>query len=282
MFNKKIMKKKTLILFLFLVLVFISSYILCKNNNKIEKLLNNNFYNKDNNRIPKRIVQTWRTHDIGNLAQFSQTWKDFNPNFTYTLFDDIDCKKFIRKNFGVRFENVYDKIKFGAFKADFWRYCELYINGGVYIDIDTICVGPIDKVIEPTASFVTPVDLHPKDLFNAFIAIVPKHPVMLICINEIVKKVESNMPQKGLQFSGPGLLGMSTSKYLGFNEKINFVPSNCLYKGIQLLEFEPKNEIVSNSFGVKLFQNKNKNILLRQIYDKESNRAGITNYIGAI
>ena len=257
----------------FIIIVFLWFYQYNYEPKNVERLLS-----KNNSRIPKRIVQTWRTHDIGSLEQFSQTWKDFNPNFTYTLFDDIDCKKFIRKNFGKRFENVYDNINFGAFKADFWRYCELYINGGVYIDIDTVCLGPIDEVIDKNATFVTPVDLNPKDLFNAFIAIIPRHPIMLICINEIVKKVELNMPQKGLNFTGPGLLGMCTSKYLGFNEKTNFVPSNCLYKGIQLLEFEPTNEVIYNSFGDKLFQNKNRNILLRQIYNKESNRAGILKY----
>ena len=228
--------------------------------------------------IPKRIVQTWRTHDIGNLAQFSQTWKDFNPNFTYTLFDDVDCQNFIREHFGIRIENVYKKIKFGAFRADFWRYCELYINGGVYIDIDTVCLGSIDSVIDVNATFVTPIDLNPKDLFNAFIAIVPKHPVMLMCINEIVNKVYANSPQKGLHFSGPGLLGMCVSKYLGFKEKTVFVSSSCLYKGLQLLDFDRKNEIVYDFRGVSLFQNKNKNILLKQIYNKEANRARILRY----
>jgi hypothetical protein len=274
------MKQLLLVLVLVFICCSIIYFVFCLyQHNNLDKILsNNNKILPNNNKIPKRIIQTWRTHDIGNLAQFSETWKYFNPNFTYTLFDDADCKQFIRNNFGARFENVYDKIQFGAFKADFWRYCELYINGGVYIDIDTICLGPIDDVIDPNATFVTPVDLKPTDLFNAFIAIVPRHPVMLICINEVVKNVELNVPQKGLNFSGPGLLGMSTSKYLGFNEKTNFVPSNCLYKGIQLLDFERNHEIVYSSFGVRLFQNKNKHILLRQIYNTESKKAKILKY----
>jgi mannosyltransferase OCH1-like enzyme len=255
--------------------------LLCNNNRKkdtIEKICPIEIKNNQVSLIPKRIVQTWRTHDIGNLAHFSQTWKDFNPNFTYTLFDDVDCQNFIRENFGQEIENVYTKIKFGAFRADFWRYCELYINGGVYIDIDTVCLGSIDSIIDPNATFVTPIDLNPKDLFNAFIAIVPKHPVMLMCINEIVKNVYKNVPQKGLHFSGPGLLGMCVSKYLGFKQKTTFVSSSYLYKGLQLLDFEPINEIVYNFYGVSLFQNKNKNIVLKRIYNNEANRARIVRY----
>lgn len=243
-------------------------FITCSSKNKLYK----------NNIIPKRIIQTWKTHDIGDLDKLSQTWKDFNQSYTYTLFDDIECANMINNYFNERVLRAYQNIKPGAFKADLWRYCELYINGGVYSDIDTVCIGSIDDVIDSDATMVTPIDLINTNLFNAFIAVIKNHPVMLMCIEEIVSNVENNKEQKGLSFSGPGLLGDCVRKYLSMKNKEPFVFDCSLYKGIQLLKMNVYSEIIYNSDGIQLFQNKYKNSMVRTIYKKESIKAGVITY----
>ena len=57
------------------------------------------------------------------------------PGFEHRLFDDDDCRNFIADNFPSDVLIAYDSIVPGAFKADMWRYCVLFINGGVYMDI---------------------------------------------------------------------------------------------------------------------------------------------------
>jgi len=227
--------------------------------------------------IPKRIVQTWPTHNLGILRKVAKTWQDLNPTFTYTLFDDTECEELIRSNFAPRVQRAYKSIKAGAFKADLWRYCELYLNGGVYVDVDTVCLGSIDNIVDPNATLVTPIDLNPFNLFNAFIAVVPGHPVMLMCIKTIVHNVESKKKQIGLDFSGPGVLGKCVAKYLGMRRK-QFVLSDTINKGVQLLHFDEQTEIISNAYGEYLMLNKNGDSNLRRLYDSEVDKAGIIKY----
>ena len=47
---------------------------------------------------------------------------------------------FIKSHFSKRVLYAYDKLIPGAFKADLWRYCIIYINGGIYIDIKYECL----------------------------------------------------------------------------------------------------------------------------------------------
>ena len=58
-----------------------------------------------------------------------------HPDFEYHLFDDNDCRNFIKKHFGMETLWAFDRLIPGAFKADLWRYCVMYITGGIYLDI---------------------------------------------------------------------------------------------------------------------------------------------------
>lgn len=46
----------------------------------------------------------------------------------------------------------------GAFKADFFRYCVLLIDGGVYADIDILLTSNLDKAIDDDVGFMIPFD----------------------------------------------------------------------------------------------------------------------------
>ena len=53
----------------------------------------------------------------------------------YYLYNDADCRAFIRSEFPPDVVAAYDRLIPTAFKADLWRYCVLYKFGGVYLDI---------------------------------------------------------------------------------------------------------------------------------------------------
>ena len=57
------------------------------------------------------------------------------PGFEHHLFDDDDCRAFLAQQFKPPVLEAYDKLIPGAYKADLWRYCVLYIHGGIYLDI---------------------------------------------------------------------------------------------------------------------------------------------------
>jgi mannosyltransferase OCH1-like enzyme len=182
-----------------------------------------------------------------DFESLTETWKAKNGNYAYFLYDDTDCEEFIKKHFEIKVYNAYCRIMPGAFKADLWRYCVLYIYGGIYADIDTICYNSIDEFLNENVEFMTPVDLNNCDfigthnLFNAFIASVPKHPILLNCITRIVYNVENNvLPRSNLDFCGPGVLGRATNTFLSLNENTSFIGKQGNYNNntICLLNFE--------------------------------------------
>jgi mannosyltransferase OCH1-like enzyme len=93
----------------------------------------------------------------------------------------IDAASFIASNFPSEVKEAYDALIPGAFKADFFRYCILFIHGGVYADIDILCTCDLDSAIDSDVSFLVPIDLAPGKngnscLWNGFIASAPGHP----------------------------------------------------------------------------------------------------------
>jgi hypothetical protein len=230
-------------------------------------------------KIPRNIFQTWSTKIISDKFQsLTKTWRENNPNYEYILFDDDDCEQFIKNNFDEEVYDSYNKIIPGAFKADLWRYCMLYIYGGIYVDIDTICLGKIDDFLDEKIEFITPIDLNncpyygTYNLFNAFIASVPKHPILLNCINKIVHNVQNNIvPFSNLDFSGPGILGKSVNIYLGLDETTSFIGKEGISeKNIKLLQFIQGIEYVKDiDNNTILFQNKNGNPDIKNIYNNE-------------
>ena len=64
--------------------------------------------------------------------------------------------------------------------------------------------------------------------------------------------------------------------YIGVPRGMRFVPGN--YRGIQLLHFSPRTEIVSNVDGKRLLLNKNGDSAIMHVYMAESEKAGVVRY----
>ena len=64
-----------------------------------------------------------------------------NDNINLEYYDDTGARDFIINNYPSEVLWAYDKLIPGAYKADLWRYCVLYINGGIYVDIKFIIDG---------------------------------------------------------------------------------------------------------------------------------------------
>ena len=89
------------------------------------------------NVIPKKIYQSWKTKNIPeNVQKIVEKTKQMNPEYEYELWDDTDCYNFLLTHFGQNYANAFDVLIPGAFKCDFWRYAVLYVNGGIYMDLD--------------------------------------------------------------------------------------------------------------------------------------------------
>ena len=104
--------------------------------------------------IPKVIYQSWKTKELKNdMLNNVKKLQSLNPEYKYVLYDDNDCQNFILENFGINYANAFDVLIPGAFKCDLWRYAMLYINGGVYLDIDMEPKIPFREILEETDRF---------------------------------------------------------------------------------------------------------------------------------
>ena len=232
--------------------------------------------------IPYNLFQTFKTKEISPALQaFVDTWKEHNPEYAYKFYDDDMCDQFM-KEFDVRAWKAYRRIIPGAFKADLWRCCVLYKYGGVYVDIDTVCVGKIDDFLNDTTEFVTPVDLVDSTgnlLYNAFIAAAPGSKILKGCIDTIVHNVENNIiPGEKIYFAGPGVLANCVNEFLGRDKQASLAghPGWHDHDKIHLLHFEHVNHHVKDEKGLILFQNKERHTELFDAYHDELNRLNIT------
>ncbi len=109
--------------------------------------------------IPKIIVQTHRDSSIGQLQKAS--WKRLNPRYEHRFYDDAASRNFIEKQFP-NLLATYDKLSLPVQKADLFRYAVIFMEGGVYTDVDTICVAPIDSYVDMQAEhFVVGMEMTP-------------------------------------------------------------------------------------------------------------------------
>ena len=76
--------------------------------------------------IPKIIIQTVCIKNIDDKTK-NKIIKN-NPDYKYKYFNNDNCIKFITDNFSKSVVNAFHKLKPGAFKADLFRYCYLFIN----------------------------------------------------------------------------------------------------------------------------------------------------------
>lgn len=102
-------------------------------------------------RIPKIVHQTWKVKDSsdGFHRSLIDRHEKMNPNWKFVLYDDEDIENFLMMYFPMEILDAYKKInpKYGACRADFFRYCVLYINGGVYLDVKSMIQKPLDEMM---------------------------------------------------------------------------------------------------------------------------------------
>ena len=225
-------------LFLFIIIVIFKAYDINYENDyaDIDEL---------DVQIPLDIYQTWHTKDLPpKMKACVERLKKCNPEFNHHLYDDEDCRNFIKNHFDRDVLNAFDSLIPGAYKADLWRYCILYKKGGIYIDIKFQCengfkliemaVDPENFVLDrPFSSKRMPLQhelnlvnmpnyynaVYNKidttywknrniGLYNAVMASKPNNPILLKCIVNIVENVKTNYYGfNALYPTGPGLLG---------------------------------------------------------------------------
>lgn len=170
------------------------------------------------NKIPKIIWQTYKTdyEDLPSYAkEATKTWKKLNPDYEYRYFNDRDIYKFIKYNYGDEMIKLFESFKVPVMKADLWRYLVTYKYGGIYCDIDTLCLDPIDKWINSESKMVVAPEngLH---YVQWIFAVEPNSPIIKEVIDLLVDRcqnIDYDMPAFVHHYTGPGLFTDGIRKF---------------------------------------------------------------------
>jgi hypothetical protein len=144
--------------------------------------------------IPRIIIQTSRTNKYASLLHYNavQTFLELNPEYEYYFFDDAECRLFIKNNFEESVLDAYDLLYPGAFKADLFRYCYIYIKGGCYFDNKYILRMPLRNIIKNEYNNLLCKDTLDFLMFNAIILSMPKRDEIKACIYNVVDNIKNN------------------------------------------------------------------------------------------
>jgi mannosyltransferase OCH1-like enzyme len=99
--------------------------------------------------IPKII---WQTHNYlydempDHVKKCMKTWIHLNPGWEHRYVNHTEREDFVKS----RSKQLYDLylISRPQAQSDIWRLLALYEYGGVYCDMDSVCIKPLDYLLQ--------------------------------------------------------------------------------------------------------------------------------------
>src|SRR5262249_37915257 len=100
--------------------------------------------------IPRTVWQTNYTDRVTLPVYINFLFNRLiSPTYEFRFMDDADADNFVSANYPGREWRAYSKLQIGAARADFWRVLVLHKFGGVYLDIDSHVVWPLEFIVGP-------------------------------------------------------------------------------------------------------------------------------------
>lgn len=106
--------------------------------------------------FPRKIWQTWKVDPLAfeeRDLSVARTWIQKNPGYRYEVLTDGNDLYYVETHFGPTGLNrpdivkVYQTLTAKIIKADLLRYLVIYVEGGIYTDIDVEALRPIERFI---------------------------------------------------------------------------------------------------------------------------------------
>jgi mannosyltransferase OCH1-like enzyme len=231
---------KIILLILIILLFIYLSYF----NYKIEYLPNG---------IPKIIYLSYKTKNIPNyiIPNIEKIYK----NYIIKLYDNNDCIKFLKEHYNDEYVDIFNFLKDGPIKADFWRLCILYKFGGFYFDIDCEHIKNITHIDDFKNNDISLVTIYTKkdNALNPAILISKKNnPIIKECIDVYINKyrnkdtysywgysivgIMTSVLFSKIKISNEGIYTDNNNKYLFLSEQVPSIKEAYVeYKNIKLL-----------------------------------------------
>lgn len=165
---------------------------------------------------PLNVVVT-----VKNKSELTDTFLDeiktHVSEYTLRIFDDSECSDFLEKHYGEDFARKFERINRGRHKADFFRYAYLYLHGGMYIDVNTRLIRPLDQVIQDRSACYIVEKIQGRSMHNGFVYTPPNNPfmhmmLMAIFMDDSVQNVGSDI--HSIDFKSFNIINICCDKHL--------------------------------------------------------------------
>ena len=151
--------------------------------------------------IPFIIHQTFVYDKLpSKLNDCMKSWIVNNPEYEHHYYTNSECEQIIRANFDPDVYQAYKILIPGSAKANLFRYCILYLFGGVYININCSAKHSLSSIINPDDTCIIMKN------YNGFIAITPHHELMRKAIELTVSNVHNGVENTVKNISGCGVI----------------------------------------------------------------------------
>ena len=151
------------------------------------------------------LFQFWNNPTAPDEVEaLMETWKQA-PGFTYHRYNTETAAAFITQHFDVRTLAAFRKCKVPAMQADFFRYCALYVEGGVWVDADTASLGLLADYLDPRQRGL--LMMRQTRVANDFLFVSqPKDALFARVIENAVQNVEQGISNNVWLVTGPGIM----------------------------------------------------------------------------
>lgn len=131
--------------------------------------------------IPKQLIQTY--HKPGAVPEkVFKNLQRYAIGFHRVFYADADIRRFLEAYFDERVTSTFEQLH-GAHKADLFRYCFLYVYGGIYADIKTEFLKPLSELFSvPGVTMYTVQGIGRRNIYQGVLASVPRDPLFLEAI----------------------------------------------------------------------------------------------------
>ncbi|XP_052799105.1 uncharacterized protein LOC128230701 [Mya arenaria] len=187
-------------------------------------------------RIPHNIHQMWIKQDNAssgeNTSDLSvpdtyvdnmQSFMQHNPHWTYYFWTNSIARQLIAYKHPYLLE-FFDNATEAVVKADLTRYVAIYEIGGLYADLDTACLRPLDIVTKKYSCMLVLAPFEnaacmsnrPYQICNGEFFCKPKHPFFKQILQEIGRK---KLNAKNQFIIGPGFITGQYRIYQNISDK---------------------------------------------------------------
>jgi len=202
---------------------------------------------KSTSAIPRVVYQSWISREMApKMRSNLDKWVEINDDYKFVFFNDIEQRNWMKQNCS-EYWPAWDDMQLPAARADLFRYCILHVNGGVWSDVDIEVIQPLHTFIPSAAELLVVHDggmSGDEFLYNAFLATVPKHPVLKRAMDIILEHYQIRLEKGAVYTTGPNVLWRAVNEVIGKVQPKGFAGFDEEHK-IEYLSFDGK--IISSS-----------------------------------